>query len=81
MRVLHICLLINIRIKGEFGTEKHVSALQYFTDRSKGVLPMWIFFVSCVCLCHTVFALLYVMFSCFVTFPCGVLVHVWYLIL
>ena len=87
MRTKHLCVLINIRIKGEVGTVGTVPR-QYFS----------VDFFLCVCLCHIVLsvscilmvtcwekadllALLYVMFYCvFVTFPYGVLGQVWYMI-
>ena len=55
------CILVHIRIKGEVGNVKQV---KYFTDRSKLVLLLLIFYVflSCVC-CAYVRVCLYV--------PCG----------
>ena len=48
------CVLVHIRIKGEVGArETGLSPpVKYFTDRSKAVLLLWIFYVfvlSCVC--------------------------------
>ena len=63
-----------------------------FTERSKAVLLLWNIFVNYVsCLsrflvcslqpCGHLLVLLSVMVSCvFVTFPCGILGYVWYLI-
>ena len=39
-------------IKSEVGTMNLGSSI--FTDSSKVVLLLWIYFVICVCLCHTV---------------------------
>ena len=50
------CVLVHMRIKGEVGTVKLV---KYFTDRSKAVLLLWIFYdfsVLCLlCLCACLF--------------------------
>ena len=40
----HLFVLIHFRIKGEVGTVKLFWALQFFTDYSKVVLPLWIIF-------------------------------------
>ena len=49
---LHACVLIHIRTKGEVGTVKYISHLQWiFADHSKAVLLLWILFaiyVSCL---------------------------------
>ena len=56
------CVLVHIRIKGEVLRRKTGLSppVKYFTDRSKAVLLLWIFYVfvlSCVCyvLCASVY--------------------------
>ena len=54
MQTKYLCVLIHIWIKGEVGAIKPVlsPAVKYFTDRSKAVLLLWIFYVfvlACVC--------------------------------
>ena len=59
------CVMDHIRIKGEVGAIKLVKAppppppVKYFTDRSKAVLLLWIFYVFSVlcllCLCERLF--------------------------
>ena len=53
MQNKYLCVLIHILIKGEVGAVKPVSPpVKYFTDRSKAVLLLWIFYdfvLSCVC--------------------------------
>ena len=100
MQTTHLFFFIHIGNKGEVGTVKHVSAIQYFcllTDSRRCFFcESFLLFVFGVC--HAVLpvhcnlvvicweradllALLYVMFSCAsVTFPIGVLCHMWYLI-
>ena len=100
MPTKHLFVVIHIRNKGEVGTQTCLSPqVIFFTDRSKAVLLLWIFFAVVFCVYHAVLSvhsslvvtcweradlldLLYVMFSCafFITFPCGVLDQVWYLI-
>ena len=49
MQTKYLCALIQIWIKGEVGLSPPV---KYFTDRSKAILLLWIFYVfvlSCVC--------------------------------
>ena len=65
---------------------------KYFTDRSKAVLLLWIICVSHAftsahcCLVVTcwesvdLLALVGDVYCIFVTFPCGILGHVWYLV-
>ena len=54
MQTKYLCVLIRIGIKGESGLSPSVNS---FTDRSKAVLFLWIFFVFsvlcllCLCLC------------------------------
>ena len=56
MQTKYLCVLIHIWIKGETGLSPPV---KYFTDRSKAVLLLWIFYVfvlSCLlCLCARLF--------------------------
>ena len=67
------------------------SKVGLITERSKTVLLLWILFAIYISVCHTVLSVhcsLVVncwgnvcdVFLCFVTFPCGVLGKVWYLI-
>ena len=60
MQTKYLCVLIHIRIKGEVGAVKPVSPpVKYFTDRSKAILLLWIFYVYSVlrllCLCGRLF--------------------------
>ena len=62
MQTKYLCVLIHIWIKGEVGAVKTGLSppVKYFTDRSKAVLLLWIFYVfvlSCVCyvLCASVY--------------------------
>ena len=54
MQTKHLCVLIDIRIKGEVGIVEHVykPSGNFLTDCSKAALLLWILFVICVC--HTV---------------------------
>ena len=59
MQTKYLCVLIHIWIKGEVGAGLS-PPVKYFTDRSKAVLLLWIFYVfvlSCVCyvLCASVY--------------------------
>ena len=47
MQTSYLCVLIHIRIKGEVGAvETGLSPpLNYFTDRTKVVLLLWIFYI------------------------------------
>ena len=52
MQTKNLCVLIHILIKGEVGSTGLSPPVKYFTDRSKAVLLLWIFYVfvlSCVC--------------------------------
>ena len=54
------CFLVHIRIKGEVGAVKLV---KYFTDRSKAVLLLWIFYVFVLfCVCYVLCASVYMCF-------------------
>ena len=60
------CVLVHIRIKGEVGAVKNGLSppVKYFTDRSKAVLLLWIFYVFLSCVCYA-----FVRICLFV--PCG----------
>ena len=60
------CVLVHIRIKGEVGAgETGLSPpVKYFTDRSKAVLLLWIFYV--------LFCLVFVMSLCASVYMCFV---------
>ena len=53
MQTKYLCVLIHIRINGGLALLTGLSPpVKYFTDRSKAVLHLWIFYVfvlSCVC--------------------------------
>ena len=50
MRTKHLCVLMYIGIKGEVGTVNMFKPSSMFTDRSKAVLLLWIFNISCLSL-------------------------------
>ena len=88
--------LVHIEIKCEFGALNWFKPVKYFTDRSKAVLLLWIFYVfSVLCLlCVSVYicfvvtcweradllALVCGVLLCVCHFPIGILGQVWYLI-
>ena len=96
LRPKHLFVLIHIRNKGEVGTLKLVFTLTYFfywplhggasfADPFIYLCLMFVVMLSClVATCWEraiLLALLNVMFSCvFITFQCGILGQVWYLI-
>ena len=63
MLTKYICLFVHIRIKGEAGVVKLVTPpVNYFTDRSKAVLLLWIIYVF--------FCLVFVMPLCASVYLC-----------
>ena len=48
------CVLVHMGIKGEVGAVKLAFSppVKYFTDRSKAVLFLWIFYVFLSCVCY-----------------------------
>ena len=62
MQTKYLCVLIHIWIKGEVGNLKRFkpSSNCIFTDRSKGVLLLWVVFVGCAsCWCVLFFVALW----------------------
>ena len=62
MRTKHMCVLIHIKVKGEIGTVGTIKMFKpsrdYFTDRSKAMLLLWIFFL------HLCFTFVFIILSC-----------------
>ena len=57
MQTKHLCVLINIRTKVEVGAPLSwfkPSNKIFFTDRSKAVLLLWIFYVISVLFCNAI---------------------------